>query len=139
VTDQEDLERRVSQLDTKRDPDGRYRITEFYCRSDNWRETVNRLSQSSDVIVMDLRSFSPARDGCRYELEMLVRSKMLDRATFIIDDSTDIRFLEDSIRRTQATVDMRASDTEVQPPSARLFRVIDNSPQELRALVKLLL
>ena len=139
VTDEADLERRVSQLDTKRDPDGRYRATEFYCRTNNWRNTVTRLSRSSDVIVMDLRSFASTNDGCRYELEMLVRTKSLDRATFIVDDSTDLRFLEDSLRQAQAMVELPASEAEVQVPLARLFKVTDNSPKELRALVKLLL
>ena len=58
VGDERDLNQRVQHLDALPDPDGRYRVTEFYCRADNWKPTVSRLIEVSDVIAMDLRGFS---------------------------------------------------------------------------------
>jgi hypothetical protein len=66
-----DLERRITDLDRKPDPDGRYRVNEFFCRADTWQMTMCRLVKESNAVLMDLRSFSPINQGCFYELEQL--------------------------------------------------------------------
>jgi hypothetical protein len=68
VRDANDLETRAKATDTARDPDGRYRISEFFCRNDTWQMTMERLAKTSDAVLMDLRSFSPANQGCIFEL-----------------------------------------------------------------------
>ena len=55
-----DLERRIAATDTAADPDGRYRVNEFFCRTDTWQMTMQRLAGASDAVLMDLRSFSPS-------------------------------------------------------------------------------
>jgi hypothetical protein len=36
-----DLDQRVAKLDLRPDPDGRYRVNEFFCRNDTWQQTVS--------------------------------------------------------------------------------------------------
>ena len=139
VRDDKDLERRVARLDPNPDPDGRYRITEFYCRTDNWRGTVARLALENDVIVMDLRGFSSVNDGCRYELSMLVRTDSLSRATLIVDATTDMTYLEQVLRdAVGASAGLSPSGDSV-VPAARLFKLEKISPLTLSVLIKSLL
>jgi len=81
------------------DPDGRYRINEFFCHNDTWQITMERLARTSDAVLMDLRSFSPANQGCIFELGRLVDSVDLNRVVFLVDNTTDQEFLESTLQR----------------------------------------
>ena len=99
VTDRDDLEGRRGHAPAAPDPDGRYRVEEFFCHDDTWRMTVSRLARDSDAILMDLRGFTPANQGCVFEIEQLVAGVELDRVVFLADASTDADFLEATLRR----------------------------------------
>lgn len=89
VRDQADLARRLAELDEARDPDGRFRVNEFYCHDDTWQATLHALLVRSDAILMDLRGFRAERAGCRYELEQLAAAGLLVRTILLVDASTD--------------------------------------------------
>src|SRR4029078_9409413 len=59
-----DLERRLQAMDLGPDPDGRYRVHEFFCYADTWQNTMRKLATGADAVLMDLRSFSPSNQGC---------------------------------------------------------------------------
>lgn len=139
IRDDKDLERRVARLDLDPDPDGRYRVNEFYCRTDNWRGTVARLARQNDVIVMDLRGFSSINDGCRYELSMLVRTDSLSRATLIFDETTDMTYLEQTLRDAVGASASVSPSGDFVVPVARLFKLEKVSPKTLSVLIKSLL
>jgi hypothetical protein len=80
------------------EPDGRYRINEFFCRDDTWRPTVTRLMAHSDLVVMDLRAFTSEREGCIFELGSLIDEVPLYRVALLIDKTTD----EPLLRKTLA-------------------------------------
>ena len=58
VSDEAHLERRLTDLDDARDPDGRFRVNEFLCHDDTWQGTLESLLLRSEVVLMDLRGFS---------------------------------------------------------------------------------
>ncbi len=93
-----DLDRRLAGLDLRPDPDGRYRVNEFFCRADTRQQTVTRLMAQSDLVVMDLRDFTPERKGCIFELGALIDAVPLRRVVLLIDQTTD----EPLLRRTLA-------------------------------------
>src|SRR5262249_21930292 len=93
VVGAEDLERRVRELDLGPDPDGRYRVNEFFCHDDTWRLTVTRLAAVSDAALMDLRGFSRAHEGCVFELAQLIDVVPLGRVVLAVDDTSDERAL----------------------------------------------
>lgn len=97
-----ELAARLDTLDEARDPDGRFRVTEFYCRDQSWRDTLLALLPRSDAILMDLRGFSRARAGCAYELAELARLGCLPRTTLLTDASTDRHFLNEILAGTAA-------------------------------------
>ena len=98
ISSNADLERRLSAPDLGPDPDGRYRIDEYFCRADTWQSTVTRLMAQSDLVAMDLRGFTSANKGCLFELGVLIETVSLARVALLIDRTTD----EPLLRRTLA-------------------------------------
>jgi hypothetical protein len=94
------LDLRISEMDTERDQDGRFRVNDFFCYDDTWRMVLSRLSGESDAVHMDLRSFSPLNAGGAYEIEVLINVVRLDRVVFVIDATTDERFLRKTVQES---------------------------------------
>jgi len=88
-----DIAALVGHLDQRPDPDGRFRVSDLYCRDDTWRPAVQALLDTCDRVVMDLRSFSEQNQGCIFELEQLVWRLPSDAIVLIIDRSTDLAHL----------------------------------------------
>lgn len=134
----DDLERRLRAMDLGPDPDGRYRVNEFFCYADTWKETMRKLAAGADAVLMDLRSFSPSNQGCIFELQQLLDSVPLEHVVFLLDDATDRAFLEqvlqDAWRRMRADSPNRRSAA----PEARLLRVASSQAADVRGLLKLL-
>src|SRR5262249_24891830 len=72
ISSDADLDRRLAELDLGPDPDGRYRVNEFFCRVNTWQQTVTRLMAQSNLVVMDLRAFTSERKGVLFELGVLI-------------------------------------------------------------------
>ena len=89
VVGPESLRARLATLDVAPDPDGRFRINEFYCHGDTWQPTVQALLDTSDRVLMDVRSLSERNQGCRYELEQLVWRLPSDALVLVVDQGTD--------------------------------------------------
>ncbi len=94
VRDQTDLARRLETLDTRPDPDGRFRFNDISCRDDTWKPTLEGLLDNSDLVLMDLRGFSQKNSGCRFELEKLAQSGRLPKTLFVVDKTTDVELLQ---------------------------------------------
>lgn len=134
-----DLERRLTAMDSAADPDGRYRINEFFCRTDTWQMTMQRLAAASDAVLMDLRSFSPSNQGCLYELGRLLDGVDLGRVVFMVDETTDRAFLEATLQRLWNELSGSSQNRHAAAPAARLFRIQAQSEAALVALLGQLL
>ena len=108
VGDATDLERRLARLDVRPDPDGRFRVNEFFCRADTWQQTVTRLMPRSDLVAMDLRAFTSERKGCLFELGALIDKVPLHRVVLLIDHTTDEPFLRRTLGDLWRTMDPRS-------------------------------
>jgi hypothetical protein len=93
VRSMDDVRRRVGELDIEPDPDGRFRVNEVYCHTDNWQSTLQALLATTDIVLMDLRNFSAANSGCVFELEQLVSRLRPEQIVFVYDQTTDLRLL----------------------------------------------
>jgi hypothetical protein len=134
-----DLERRLAALDTAPDREGRFRTTEFFCHADTWQETMRRLARRCDVILMDLRGFSPGNAGCVYEIGELLGAVPLARVVFLIDGTTDEPFLQATLARLWQGVPPDSPNLADGAPAVRLFEVARAAPRELDGLLRLLL
>jgi hypothetical protein len=139
VRGSEDLERRMVAMQRGPDPDGRYRVNEFFCLADTWQATMARLSTEADAVLMDLRSFSPSNQGCIFELRQLLDAVPLDRVVFLIDDTTDRRFLEHVLRDSWRHVHPDSTNRRLSSPRARLAHISAGDASHISALLRLLL
>ena len=121
VKDQADLARRIEKMDTAMDPDLRYRVNEFFCHADTWQMTMRELAGHADAVLMDLRSFSRKNQGCLFELGELLNSVDLRRVVFVIDATTDRRFVESALLDLWNRVPAGSPNRKASAPAARLF------------------
>ena len=138
VTNEADLKKRLDLLDTQPDPDGRYRVNEFFCRSNTWQLTMRRLAARSDGVLMDLRSFSPANQGCLFELGRLLDEVSLERVLLLVDDTTDQVFLEETLGTLWTRIPAESPNTQSANPVVRLFMTSKVSRFEIQRLLMLL-
>jgi hypothetical protein len=131
----DDVGPRVSGLDMLRDPDGRFRVNEVYCRADTWRAAVQALIDTTDIVVMDLRGFSNVNSGCAFELEQLVSRLPPDRIVLVFDHTTDLRLLGNVLSDGW----QRAAADRVPTGPISCVRVEQNSWSELQLLMRRLL
>jgi hypothetical protein len=104
VTDIKDLERRLTDDTTAPDPDGLFRVQEFYCYEDTWRTAVASVAPAADAVLMDLRGFGPANEGCVFEIGQLLASVPVGRIVLLIDRTTDRAFLERTLQDSWQTM-----------------------------------
>jgi hypothetical protein len=118
IHDRQGLERRLAALDLRPDPDGRFRVNEFFCDGGAWQMTVARLMAWSDLVLMDLRGFSSRNQGCIFELQALIDSVAIDRLILLIDGTTEFP----ALRRTLLELwqDMSAASPNAGRPQAIL-------------------
>lgn len=123
VQNEGDLKHRLARLDEMSDPDGRFRVIDFFCHDNTWRPTLRALAKTSDFVLMDLRGFSQANSGCLFELEQLAQHGLLAHTLFVVDQTTDVPLLE-SILAQQTSG----------PPKLNLEHAKSSSPAEFNRI-----
>jgi hypothetical protein len=93
----EELESRLAELEPVVDPDGRFRVDEFFCFDTTWRAAVEALVERSEAVLLDLRGFHRERTGASEELGLLGRRGLFDRTVVIADGATDMGLVESII------------------------------------------
>lgn len=138
VTDAADLQRRVAAFDNRCAPDGRYRIDELFCRADTWQPSMQRLAAASDAVLMDLRSFTPSNQGCRYEIGHLLDSVDLRRVVLLVDQTTDEPCLQATLQDLWQQLAAESPNRRA-GVTLRLMRIDRPDPAALVALLGQLL
>ena len=137
VRDEADLARRFASRALGPDPDGRHRVNEFFCHDDTWRPTMLRLAQAADVVLMDLRGFTPQNQGCRYELQQLLDFVALERVVVLIDARTSRDFIESTLQNLWRTSRADSPNRSRSPARVRLLE--DRGGATITQLVEALL
>jgi len=94
VKDDGDLARRLDHSDERQDPDGRYRLTQFFCHRNTWQRVLDNLVARCDAVLMDLRGFDEKRLGCQYEITRLGAHLGEKTIVLLTDQSTRVDLLE---------------------------------------------
>jgi hypothetical protein len=63
------------------------------CSDSVWKQALHTVLTDTDVILMDLRAFSPENQGAAYELGQLIDRFPTDRFVLLADETTDADFL----------------------------------------------
>ncbi len=135
VRDPASLERSMAEWDRAADPDGRFRVNNFFCQADSWQRALQRLVQEGDAVLMDLRSFSAMNAGCIFELQHLVKDVPLSRCLLIVDDTTDEAFLEHTLKDAWERLPPESPNHTRSPEAAPLHRFGSGIPA-LRRVVR---
>jgi hypothetical protein len=138
VKDQEDLESRLSKGAPVADPDGLFRIEDFYCHDDTWRMTIARLARDADAVFMDLRGFTASNCGCIYEIKLLVHLVPMDRVVLLIDKTTDVSLLERTLATTWQKIAPDSPNVTLERPAVRVLRASRNHWRTLNTLIAML-
>ena len=117
------LDRRLTELRTARDPDGRFRVASFYCHADTWQTVLRRLARQSDLVLMDLRGFSPTNEGCVFELNELLESVPLSHILLVVDATTDDAFLRRTLHLAWTGISAASPNRSTAAPLLRLFQL----------------
>ncbi len=132
-----DLERRLAELDLAPDPDGRFRINEFFCDAGNWQAAVARLMGASDLVVMDLRGFSEQNRGCIFELQALIDSVPIERLIVLIDRASDLDPLRPILRGLWQQMSAASPNARAERARLRLLPVDGDPAAAVRRLLAL--
>jgi len=89
-----DLRERLARRDDRQDPDGRFRVNQFFCHRDTWQPTLDRLVSGADAVLMDLRDFGQERVGCRYEIGRLAEHAGAKPIVLLVNGRTQIALAE---------------------------------------------
>jgi hypothetical protein len=116
------LERRVATMDLAPDPDGRFRVNDFFCYEDTWRMVLSRLASDNVVVLSDLRQFSAQNAGCIYEITELVNRVPMERVLFVVDESTDEAFLGQTIHDAWVKMALDSPNRQTARSQVRLLR-----------------
>lgn len=133
-----DVEARLSASLPRPDPDGLYRIEDYFCHLDTWQATVSQLAGSTDAILMDLRGFSTDNQGCIFELRCLVTEVPLDRVVLLVDDATDVATLEAVLGETWHSLPPGSPNRDLTAPRIRVLRTSRHRRQTVTSLLGLL-
>jgi hypothetical protein len=138
VKDQEDLESRLSKGVPVADPDGLFRIQDFYCHDDTWRMTVARLARDANAVFMDLRGFTASNCGCIWEIELLVHLVPIERVVLLVDETTDVSLLERTLATASQKIAADSPNATLEKPAVRVLRASRNHWRTLSALIAML-
>ena len=129
------LNQRISEMDLKPDGDGRFRVSDFFCHEDTWQMTLTRLVADSDAVLMDLRGFSQENHGVVYEIEELINIVPLERVEFVIDQTTDEKFLRQTVEGSWDRMSPTSPNQSSTPERLQLFRFTGSHGGEFQHLL----
>ncbi len=66
-----------------------FRDLEAMCHLDTWKLAVAEFARSADAVLMDLRGYCAARQGCEYEVDYLLDVVPMERVVFLIAEQGD--------------------------------------------------
>src|SRR5574341_150912 len=132
------LDLRISEIDFESDPDGRFRVNDFFCYDDTWRMVLSRLVGKIDVVLMDLRGFSSRNAGSIFEISELINVVPLRRVVFVIDDTTDEAFLRQVMQQSWDHMRPTSPNRVSASGLLRLFRLRRLRNADLQQLLHIL-
>ena len=137
IRSSDDLDRQLRDLDVRIDPDGRYRINEFFCHEDTWQPTVKRLMAESDVVAVDLRGFTAGSAGVMFELGALIDVVPINRVALLVDPRTDKPLLRRALTDRWRHMSPKSPNAHTGSATARLIDLDGGYPAAVRRLLRL--
>jgi len=115
-----------------------YRTMLMFCYANTWRAAVATCVNEANAVLMDLRGYSEARQGCAYEVDFLFDVVPVERIVFIVDELCldDVQALFTDKWQKLRTV---SPNLENPAPHITLFKTDKANNREMQNLMDLLL
>jgi hypothetical protein len=119
-------------------------VFEDHCFDDTWKAAMQSMLSQNAIVLMDLRGFGLHRKGCIYELGVLRDNMPMGAVVFLIDGTTDFKFLKSTLEQlwnTMGSHSPNASDVGFGSADQRqitIFRMSASERTSARQLVALL-
>jgi hypothetical protein len=126
----------MESIDHAPDPDGRFRINSYFCNPDTWQPTLTALLAKSDCVLMDVRGFSEKNRGIVFELQQLLLHNLLPRTLLLVDDTTDLPLLKQSVEQQAETLHKPAPSLHLHHVNDGSFAEMEDTYQATRTLVR---
>ena len=95
-----------------------------------------RLVKSTDVVLMDLRSFAQNNAGCVFEIKELLNSVPLERLVFVVDGTTDKRFMKQTLEESYRELRSNSPNREISLSALQPFELQSLGYSDLQRLLK---
>jgi hypothetical protein len=95
VENQEELESAFKKFNASPDKKLCFTLNSMQCMDATWKEALQYLLNKSDVVVMDFSYLSEKNKGVAFELNKLFDQFETKRLVFLVNDSTDMKVLEE--------------------------------------------
>ena len=136
IRNEQQAHKHLDEVDNQADPDGRYRVNEFFCPVDIWELVAQGLIKQSDVVVLDLRDFQLSRVGTVKEIDFLAQYNAFSRSLILVEDETTIENLIKLITQLTGLQLSRKQFVAAENLSAQetVLRLLDLREQDLGSL-----
>jgi hypothetical protein len=135
----EALTKRLNKLDQKPTQlDNTFIEEPVMCYDNTWKQAVDGLVNTADVILMDLRGFSEANKGCAYEVNILFDRVNVNSIVFMgYKDAIPLirRIIEEQWEQLAET----SPNLNTKKPIANLYVIKKENHKDVDAILKLLL
>jgi hypothetical protein len=125
---------RVGQLDGERDPDGRLRINELFCSNATWQATVLALLERTAVVMLDLREYTAARAGTRYEIFQIMNVAPIEKVIVLIGVGDDEQAIAAELRTAWNAMSETSPNRRATAPAIQVLRMHTGRSAEIRSL-----
>jgi hypothetical protein len=126
----EELSERVRAFERAPNRMAMYPHNTLLCNDIVWKLALDTLLDESDVVLMDLRGFSPVNQGASYELRHLIDRFPTTRFVLLADESTDLEFLRASLRLAWDSMALDSPNRGASSAPVRLFNLPRGIGQE---------
>lgn len=133
------LQKRLEKLDRwPKGYDNTFKEFPVMCYDNTWKQAVDLLVKTSDVILMDLRGFSEANKGCEYEINFLFDHVSAERIVFIAYEDS-IPLIRKTIHETWKTQLETSPNLHAKSPGTLLYIVTKEGTKDIQSLIDILL
>ena len=102
---------------------GIYSLNSIQCTDAVWRDALDALVDTTDLVMMDLTAFGKNNRGCAYELGVLLARLHTSRFVLVVDGTTDIGQLTQVLQEQWSTVPPDSPNRGATPAPVRVLRI----------------
>jgi hypothetical protein len=110
----------------------------LYCYDNVWKKAVSSLLRAADVVLMDLRGFSPTRSGCKYEIGKLIDDYPIQQVVFLVDRGDSQEAVHHIIREAWTERITASPNYGLESPTLRTFAPGNHAGRDIPRILALL-